>query len=170
MWRILTFDDEILINRFSQGIGTLDEMERWFEAHSDEEKRDIIFDLSGMTAQAHPTYEQIEEAASSLRMLTSSSAVKMLNKRKPFSKFYPELRRLPIPELKKTLAILLKIFAIADDSRKAQEIPGTCKHWWHRDLADGEFVEGLKRAYNERRIDEYIGEEDSRQNRENTQR
>ena len=144
MTRNFTIDEEILINQFSQGLIDLEEMNAWFQSHDLRNKKDIIHNLLNIMIQSHPTYEEIEAAARSIKKLTSPSAVKLLNRHKPFERFGHELCELPEKEMLNSFDIVLLSFAGADSRRKSQENPKECNHWWHKDLSDEEYLRQLR--------------------------
>ena len=76
MRRCLNIDEEIFLNRFSQGLVSLKNMNIWFENYDIMNKKDIIYNLLNMMIQSHPTYEEIELAAKSIK---KSSHLLLLN-------------------------------------------------------------------------------------------
>lgn len=147
MKKNFTIEDEIFINQFSQKINNLDEMNKWFFSHNLEEKRNIVKLLIILVVQAHPTYDEIKESADLLQKSSSPSAIKLLNKKKPFSKFGHELSNLPEKELLNTFDILLLTLSTADNRRKEDEDPVNCNHWWHKDLSNKEYLDSLIKLY-----------------------
>ena len=146
MRKCLSIDEEIILNQFSQGLFTLEEMNHWFAMYDLLDKRDIVQHLLNMVIQAHPTYDDIEGSAILLKKVTSASAVKLLNRKKPFSKFGYEICDLPEKELLIGFDILLLTLVKADTRRKEQEDPKECNHWWHKDLSDENYLRKLKRG------------------------
>ncbi len=146
MRKILSIDEEIILNQFSQGLFTLEEMNNWFVAYDLLDKRDIVQHLLNMVIQSHPTYNDIENSAISLKKVTSASAIKLLNRKKPFNKFGYEIYALPEKELQVGFDILLLTLAKADRRRREQEDPKDCNHWWHKDLSDENYLQRLKRG------------------------
>ena len=144
MRRFLNINEEIFLNQFSQGLVTLEKMNEWFTAYDLLNKKDIIYNLLNMVIQSHPTYDEIESSAISLNKITSSSAVKLLNRNKPFNKFGYEICDLPERELQTGFNILLLTLAKADKRRKEQEDSNNCTHWWHKDLSDEEYLQKLR--------------------------
>lgn len=144
MKRHFTIDEEILINQFTQQIHSFESMEKWFNSYSITDKREIILNLLDMVIQAHPTYEEIFLAADKLKKSSSPSAIKLLNKNKPYTKFGYELANLPEKELVNGFGILLITLSIADGRRKSEECSNGCNHWWHRDLSDESILQELK--------------------------
>ena len=136
MKRCLTIDEEILINQFSQGIHTMNEMDQWFQLHDLDDKRDIMENLFNLVIQSHPDVEDIKSSAVSLGKENSSSAVILLNKNKPFTKFGCKICDLPEKELLNGFNILLLTLSKADNRRKERECRNGCSHWWHKDLSD----------------------------------
>ena len=146
MRRFLNIDEEIFLNQFSQGLVSLEKMNSWFEKYDIINRKDIIHNLLNMMIQSHPTYEEIESAAKSIKKVTSSAATKLLNRNKPFNKFGYELCDLPEKELLNCFDIMLLTFSISDNRRKSQEDPNNCNHWWHKDLSDERYLEQLRKS------------------------
>lgn len=146
MKRSLTVDEEIILNQFSQRIYSLDEMNYWFETYDLSNKRDIMGNLFYMVIQAHPTYDEIELSALSLRKEKSTSAVMLLNKNKPFSKFGYKICDLPEKELLNGFDILLLTLSKADNRRKNEEDPDRCSHWWHKDLSNQSYLAEIRQS------------------------
>ena len=144
MKRTLTIDEEIFINQFTQGIRSLEEMNDWFGSYDLQNKRDILHNLLVFVIQSHPTYDEIESSAISLNKRGSASAVKLLNKSKPFSKFGYEICNLPEAELLIGFDILLLTLSKADIRNKRNEMNDTCRHWWHKDLSNHDYLLKLK--------------------------
>ena len=147
MKRAMTIDEAIFLNQFSQGLHSLDEMNDWFEKYDIENKRNVMADLFYMVLQAHPDYDDIESAALFLKKSRTSSAVMLLNRNKPFSKFGYKICDLPEKELINGFDILLLVLSRADNRRKSRENPGECSHWWHKDLSDKKYVETLTKKF-----------------------
>lgn len=145
MKRCLTTDEEIFINQFSQNLHSLEDINNWFFSYDLENKRDIISNLLNIVIQSHPTYDDIESAAISLNKSRSVSAVKLLNRKKPFDKFGYELCDLPEKELLTCFDILMLTLVRSDTRRKEQELPETCSHWWHKDLSDQDYLRQLRK-------------------------
>lgn len=121
-------------------------MNVWFETYDLSNKRDIIGNLFYMVIQAHPTYDEIELSALSLRKEKSTSAVMLLNKNKPFSKFGYKICDLPEKELLNGFDILLLTLSKADNRRKNEEDPDMCSHWWHKDLSDQSYLTEIRQS------------------------
>ena len=144
MKRVLTIDEEIFLNQFSQGLHSLDKMNQWFEVYDLSDKRDIMENLMNMVIQAHPYYDDIKEAAWNIKKETSTSAVMLLNRNKPFNKFGYLICNLPEKELTNGFDILLLTLSKADGRRKMAE-NGACNHWWHKDLSDELYLDSLRK-------------------------
>lgn len=148
MRRSLTIDEEIFLNQFTQKIHTLEEMKLWFEEYDVKNRREIIGNLLNLVIQSHPTIEEMESAAKELNKLKTTSAVILLNKNKPFSKYGYKICELPEKELLNGFAILLVTLLKADSRRRETENPSECNHWWHKDLSNQVYLEYLKRTHN----------------------
>jgi hypothetical protein len=122
-------------------------MRSWFNGYELKEKRNIMHNLINMVIQSHPMYEDIEFAVYFLQKSKSPSAIKLLNRAKPISKYGYEICALPERELNNGFEILLIILSKADHRRKNHEDERLCNHWWHKDLSNEVYVEELKRKF-----------------------
>ena len=144
MKRVLTIDEEIFLNQFSQGIHSLDEMNHWFETHDLQNKRDIMENLFNMVVQSHPRYDDIQESIIYLKKEKTSSAVMLTNRNKPFEKFGYLICNLPEKELQNGFDILLLTLSKADGRRRKYENADECSHWWHKDLSDEKYLDTIR--------------------------
>lgn len=147
MNRCLKIDEEIFIYQFTQGIYDLQEMNTWFEDYDLQNKRDILENLFCMVVQSHPTYAELETAATDLKKITSPSAVMLLNRNKSFEKFGYQICGLPEKELLNGFDILLLTLTQSDTRRKLKENPNECHHWWHKNLSDEKYLESLRNTF-----------------------
>lgn len=145
--RLLSINEEIFINQFSQGLFTIEQINDWFQSYDFSNKKDILYNLLNMVIQAHPTYYDIESSAISLGKIMSPSAIKLINKNKPFNKFGHEICNLPENELKIAFDILLLTLSKADFRKKNMENKDECNHWWHKDLSDEDYLQKLREDY-----------------------
>lgn len=143
MDRCLRIDEEIFLNQFTQNIHSLETMNEWFESYDKLDKKVIMRALFYMVVQAHPTYEDLESSVEKLQKRKSPSAVKLLNKNKPFCKYGYEICDLPERELTIGFDIFLLTLAVADTRRRNSEKEGECNHWWHKDLSNEITIDGL---------------------------
>lgn len=144
MLRYLNIDEEIFINQFSQGLHKLNDMDEWFERYDEVDKKAIISNLLNMVVQSHATVDEIRSAAELIGKEKSPATIKLMNPRKPYSKFGWEICSLPEKELSIGFNVLLMTLSISDGRRKAEE--KYCNHWWHRDLSDEKYLEELRRT------------------------
>lgn len=140
-----SIEEEIFINQFLQDLFSLEKMNEWFEKNDESEKRNILHNLYYMFIQSHPTYEEIEDVVQLLNKSRSPTAIKLLNRRKPFAKFGYEVCALHKNEQKVTFNILLLTLKKADMRRKIQECSNGCNHWWHKDLSDEKYLQNLRK-------------------------
>ena len=143
MNRPFTIEEEIYINQYVQQIHSLDTMEKWFNSYSPEERRCVICNLMNLVIQAHPTTEEISDAAHKLKMLNAPATVKMLNPNKPYYRFGYEVAGLPEPELNRGFKLLLVTLSVADNRRRLEKCSKGCSHWWHSDLSDETVIRNL---------------------------
>lgn len=144
MYRSLTFDEEVILNQFSQRILSLDDVKSWFLKYSYEEKKNIVYGLLCMVIQSNAVSEDVYFAATYLKKVSSSAAVMLLNPRKPFYKFGYDVCRLPEKDLDIAFCILLVTLSISDNRRKQSEPPHKCNHWWHKDLSDEKYINKIR--------------------------
>ena len=145
MRRILTLDEEICLNQFSQGIHSLDKMNAWFREYELEDKKAVLQNLLNMVIQAHPTTLDIEDSAKVLGKEKSPSANILSSESKPFSKFGYRICDLPEKELINAFDILLTTLSVADNRRKNNENVDECNHWWHKDLSDETYLKTIRK-------------------------
>ena len=144
MRRPLTIDEEIFINKFSQKLISLNEIESWFLEYDLKNKKEILRNLVDLVIQSHPEYDDIVDATKVLKKTTSTPAVKLLRRNKPFEKYGYEICDLPEYDLLVGFKILLLTLSISDNRRKANESFGQCTHWWHHDLSDEQYLQSIR--------------------------
>lgn len=146
MKRVLTIDEEIFLNQYTQNIHSIEEMNDWFESYDLSNKRDILENLLNMVIQSHPNFDDIESSATILKKMKTSTAVILLNKAKPFNKYGYLICALPERELLNGFDILLLTLSKADNRRKSQEMATECNHWWHKDLSNQDYLQEIRNA------------------------
>lgn len=123
---------QIILNQFAQKIYTRPEMERWFAAQKEKEKRDTISVLCRILMQVHPTAAELGQGIAAAGQQTVASGI-LRKSGKLTQEAGNALRKLPEGELGSAFLILLLTFQIADERCRAA-CGSSCKHWWHMAL------------------------------------
>lgn len=123
---------QIILNQFAQNIYTRPEMERWFAAQKEWEKRNMLSVLCRILMQVHPTAAELGQGIAAAGQQTVAGGI--LQKSGTLTQEAGNaLRKLPEGELGSAFVILLMTFQIADERCRAACGSG-CKHWWHTAL------------------------------------
>lgn len=143
---MLKIDEAILLNQLAQRVAGFADGARWFDAHSTEGKRRILRELNFLVLQASPSPEDSAAAISESglrRTLTPCVLIEKQNLRIQLAK----LAELPEPELSQAFRLLVELLRIADGRRRKEKPLDLVNHWWHRDLADPQVVEKIRRDH-----------------------
>lgn len=122
----------IILNQFAQNIYTRPEMERWFAAQKEKEKRDTISVLCRILMQVHPTAAELGQGLAAAGQQTTAAGI-LQRSGTLTQEAGNALRKLPEGELGSAFLILLLTFQIADERCRAA-CGSSCKHWWHMAL------------------------------------
>ncbi|TQF42634.1 hypothetical protein UNPF46_04640 [Bradyrhizobium sp. UNPF46] len=141
----MNIDEEILLNQLAQGIVSDREGEVWFQAHSLDEKRRVLRGLNVVILQASPREEDAATAISKAQLKTTLTPC-VIVKRPNLKVQLAKLATLPEPELTQSFRLLIKLLAVADKRRREEKPLDLENHWWHRDLADPNVVNEIKRV------------------------
>ncbi len=122
----------IILNQFAQNIYTHPEMERWFAAQKEREKRNTLSVLCRILMQVHPTAAELGQGLAAAGQQTTAAGI-LQRSGTLTQEAGNALRKLPEGELGSAFVILLMTFQIADERCRAACGSG-CKHWWHTAL------------------------------------
>jgi hypothetical protein len=111
----------------------------WFDALTQSRQREILDELKLMVSQAKPVLDD-GPAAVQASGLRSTFTPCVLLSRGYTLQVVTKIVGLPADEYRKSAALLLTLFAIADRRRRETQCASGCSHWWHRDLTDPAFV------------------------------
>ena len=143
---MLPLEEEILINQWVQKVTSTSKLTDWYDEVADPKKRELLVHLVSHCRQARASDSEGLEAvfASGLNprrsasvLLSKGAGVEILNK----------ISSLKSADGKDAFVLLLNLLRIADGRRQAGEAPGSCHHWWHRDLGDEAVLEIIRREH-----------------------
>lgn len=132
---MLPIDKDILINQWIQDVKPISDLTDWYDELADTEKKELLINLVSHCRQARAvnsdgviavTTSGLNPRRSAGVLLSRGTSVENLNK----------LASLRNADGKDAFVLLLNLLKIADNRRKSEEEPGSCSHWWHRDLSD----------------------------------
>jgi Family of unknown function (DUF5958) len=139
----MTLDEEILLNQLAQGIRSMEAGNEWFAGLPVEQRLEVLRTLSHMALQAGARGEDVAPAIKRATLRASHTPCVLLLKGRLAGQLAKVLA-LPPPEYEKAFALLLALFAIADQRRRATQCADGCQHWWHQDLSQEQVVNDLR--------------------------
>lgn len=143
---MFTLEDDILVNQWVQGVQQDSVLLEWFDSSSTVRQSEILRYLVSLCKQARATGEDGFQAVSASALnprrsasvlLAKGASVEILNK----------LSSLKKSDGRDALVLLLHLLRVADERRKIGESPGSCNHWWHRDLSDDIVLSAIRREH-----------------------
>lgn len=143
---IFTLEDDLLLNQWVQKVQTTPVVLEWFESASAERRLEILRYVVSLCKQARATSDEAQQAITSSALNPRRSASVLLAKGVSPETFN-KLSTLKNADGKDAFVLLLHLLRVSDDRRKASENPGSCTHWWHRDLGNPAVLEEIRAAY-----------------------
>lgn len=128
-------DIEIMINRISQNIVTIDNGIVWFESFDSIKQLDIIRKLHYVIIESGVQNEDVELAISNSGLKKTFTPCVLL-RNGDFRIQVAKLLKLPINEYRKIFILLISLFSITDGRRFEKVCQGKCNHWWHNYIKD----------------------------------
>lgn len=145
---MMTAEIQIELNTFAQQVDGVLVGASWFGSLDPSIHTQVLRELTTMTIQSHPTYDEVDKALAKSGVNPTSTPY-VLAKKKPFHLNVSKIANLPATENRNSFRVLLSIFREADSRRKTLECGTSCNHWWHKDLLDHsvrvELLDELKR-------------------------
>ena len=135
----MKLEDEILVNKFGQGLVTVEQLTERFGLLEVLEKKEFLNDFLYLIMQSKPKKEDIEPAMLDSGLKPTFTPCILL-KKGVANHDLEKLVNLPENELTKVFVLLLSLFKIAYKRRFAVEKDNPDK-WWYWDLSDNEKVE-----------------------------
>lgn len=149
----MKIEDEIYLNKVSQGLEPLDGAIDWLLGQPDSRQVDILRSLAVMIAQAGVLGTDVDPAIAQSGLKSTFTPCRVLSaavRRDPagnreLTSSLWTVAGLPSDERTKSFKLFVALLDIADSRRKAAE--KTCHHWWHRDLSNDDVVSEIIRQY-----------------------
>ena len=123
-------EEEIILNKISQDIISLEDGIIWFDNLNLTEKKDIIIKLSMFVSQTKPK-EKIELGLIFSPPYKRSTSSVILEKYDNTNVALSKIITLPDSELKNSFLSLMRVFKICDKIRREIECKDGCTHYWH---------------------------------------
>ncbi|MBO9540208.1 hypothetical protein J7643_06410 [bacterium] len=125
---MISRQDEIFLNQVAQGLLPFEAAVAWFESLLEAAQEEILRELIYLSSQAGARDEDIQESITQSRLRPTFTPCIVL--RKDGVK-HCRLDLLPPDEHLKSFRLLMALFEIADQRRRATSCKDGCKHWWH---------------------------------------
>lgn len=135
----MKLEDEILINKFGQGLVAIEQLTERFGLLDVLEKKEFLNDFLYLIIQSKPKKEDIELAIIDSRLKPTFTPCVLLRKGVG-NHDLEKLVNLPENELTRAFVLLLSLFKIAYNRRFTVEKNSPDK-WWYWDLSDDKTVE-----------------------------
>ncbi len=138
----LSIDEEILINQWAQGVVDDQAIQKIYLARKPEEVPSLLRNVCELVQQASASNQDMEATISAAPIKATRSVCVILRKGVN-NEVLQKLVSLKGTDAEDSFLLLLYLFRIADNRRRANE--KECTHWWHRDLSNPLVVEAVKR-------------------------
>ena len=141
---ILSIDELIFINQWSQGVKENAEIKDFIEKKSLEDLHSLLVWSGELARQASANDQDAAEAIEQVPFKRTRSACVILVKGVSMAT-YRKMETLKGSDGKDAVWLFLYLFQIADKRRRS--LGNQCSHWWHKDLSQESVVEQIKRDY-----------------------
>ncbi len=140
----MKLEDEILVNKFGQGLVAIEQLTEEFRLLEMFKKKEFLNDFLYLIKQSKPKKEDIEPAIIDSGLKSTFTPCVLL-KKGVANHDLEKLVNLPENELTKAFVLLLSLFKIAYKRRFTVEKNNPDK-WWYWDLSDNEKVEIIMKS------------------------
>lgn len=140
----MKLEDEILVNKFGQGLVAIEQLTEDFSLLEVFEKKEFLSEFLYLIMQSKPKNEDIDPAILESGLKATFTPCILL-KKGIANHDLEKLTNLPENELKKAFVLLLSLFRIAYKRRFAEEKNNPNK-WWYWDLSDSEKVKIIMKS------------------------
>ncbi len=140
----MKLEDEILVNKFGQGLVAIEQLTEDFSLLEVFQKKEFLNGFLYLIMQSKPKKEDIEPAILESGLKPTFTPCILL-KKGVANHDLEKLVNLPENELKKVFVLLLSLFKIAYKRRFAVEKDNPDK-WWYWDLSDSEKVKMIMKS------------------------
>ncbi|MBV4360609.1 DUF5958 family protein [Pinibacter aurantiacus] len=137
----MKIEDQIILNRFGQGLTDVESLERVFSPLDTFQKRLYLNNLIFLIQQSKPKNEDIEIAIRESQLKATFTPCVLLRKGVANHQLQ-RITGLPEPELSKSFILLLTLFKIAYQRRFSVEKNAPDK-WWYWDLSEESKIQEL---------------------------
>lgn len=137
----MTLNEEILINKFGQGLINMNEILDSFNIFQFKQKQKYLASLVDLIIQSKAVEADIKQAII-ISGLKSTYTPCVLLEKGPYKHVYEKIINLPEFELQKALTLLLSLFKIAYIRRYHIEKNNPDK-WWYWDLSDENLIKRI---------------------------
>ncbi|MFJ3516335.1 MULTISPECIES: DUF5958 family protein [unclassified Streptomyces] len=121
----------IMLNELAQDLRPLPEGVAWFEALSPEAQGDVLVLLCQYCLQADASTEDGPEAVLRSGLRPTHTPAVLITRGRINEQLGKIARLAPPDERRKAFRLLVSVFAVADDRRRALLCAGGCNHEWH---------------------------------------
>jgi hypothetical protein len=135
----MKLEDQILVNRFGQGLIAIDQLTPGFRLLELMTKKKFLNELLFLIMQSKPEEGDVEPAIIKSDLKSTFTPCVLL-KRGVANHNLKKIINLPEYELTKAFVLLLNLFKVAYERRFIDEKDNPHK-WWHWDLSDHEKLE-----------------------------
>jgi hypothetical protein len=141
----MNINDEILINKYGQGLLSDAILVNKFDAFKLEEKRDYLTDLSYLIIQSKPIDHDVDIAIQNSNLRPTFTPCVLLKKGISKNALYKVIE-LPENELGKAFRLFINLFKVAYERRYHKE-KGDSNKWWYWDLSDENKIREIKNMF-----------------------
>ncbi|MCD7937028.1 MAG: DUF5958 family protein [Tannerellaceae bacterium] len=130
----MTFQEELLINKFGQDLVDQEEVRSYFCTLEEESRRRFLRELTGLIFQSKPQIEDIGPAIKNSGLKPTYTPCVLIKQGLTWGNL-EKIIHLPAYEMKKTLLLFIHLFRIAYQRRFQAEKNNPDK-WWYWDFTD----------------------------------
>jgi hypothetical protein len=149
---MFSLDECILVNQWVQGIVPTFRLVEWFETSSDDGKSEILRQMMELCRQAKAAGDDGSKAVAASGINPRRTTSVLLSLGTTVERLHQVVGLTKSYDRSDAFVLLLHLLKVADDRRRANEAPGLCTHWWHRDLGNPRIVEDIRKAYSTGRL------------------
>lgn len=150
---------DVYLNQIAQQVRTVEAGTDWLLRMADDEQESVLGVLATMIHQAHPRLEEVPIAIARSGLKPSYTPCVVLSRatthRQVVVRAYQVADLIPA-ERAKAFRLLMALFQLADERRRATQCLGQCAHWWHQDLGDEAVIKRLWLDITMPRTDEQV--------------
>jgi hypothetical protein len=146
----MKIEDEILVNKYGQGLISIEQLTKSFHLLDLSQKKLFLSDTLYLIMQSKPKEEDIQLAIEQSKLKPTYTPCIML-KKGVANYNLQKLIELPEAELEKVFVLLLSLFKIPYNRRFEMEKNNPNK-WWYWDLSDNKKVEMIMKTVGSNKV------------------